>query len=186
MALLQPSRLVQELDMAASMTEVAPEPADRAVARVLAGGLDEPPRIRHITQTILAGNPGGIPGNCVQAAVASLLDMDLDQVPHFALTENWLQHLVYWSALRGWMVLRRSPEWYVPFGIASGPSVRGVLHAVVILDGRVDWDPHPSRAGLLSVSSAWEFRPGDPNDNAYQLRLGDAPRELAAMGVPLY
>jgi hypothetical protein len=166
------------------MTGIAPEPTDRAVARVLAAGLDAP-RIRHVTQTILVGNPDGVPGNCVQAAVASLLDLDLDAVPHFAASDAWLEYLVYWSALRGWMVLRHNPGWRPRMAIASGPSPRGVQHAVVMLDGEIVWDPHPSHDGILRVTDIWEFRPGDPTDSAFLMRLDDAANMLAEIGVPL-
>lgn len=166
------------------MTDLAPEPADRAVARIFAGGLDESPRIRHVTQTILAGNPEGIVGNCVQAAVASLLDMDLDDVPHFALNAGWLEYLCTWAALNGWLVLRHNPGYRARMAIASGPSPRGYQHAVVMLDGEILWDPHPSRAGLLHVTDIWTFTPGDPADPVFQLRLDNARDVYAELGIP--
>jgi hypothetical protein len=107
--------------------------------------------MKPITQTILVGDIPGVPGNCLQAAVASLLDLDLDAVPHFALHEDWLERLVEFGNARGRHVLCRSKP--VAFGLAFGPSPRGVQHAVVCLDGEIAWDPHPSREGLSSVST---------------------------------
>jgi hypothetical protein len=166
------------------VTGIAPEPAGRAVARILAGGFDDSPRIRHVTQTILAGNPDGIPGNCVQAAVASLLDMDLGDVPHFAVIGGWLEWLCTWAALNGWLILRHNPGYRARMAIASGPSPRGVQHAVVMLDGGIAWDPHPSRDGLVSVSDIWEFSRADPADPVFLLRLDNAAYVFAELGVP--
>lgn len=113
--------------------------------------------MRQVTQTILHDQIPGVPGNCLQAAVASLLDLDLDDVPHFITHDDWLQYLVDWARARGYLVVARPPD-TVRMGIAYGPSVRGVQHAVVWLDGCIAFDPHPTRAGLLSVNGvmAWE------------------------------
>lgn len=113
--------------------------------------------MREVTQTILHDQIPGVPGNCLQAAVASLLDLDLDDVPHFIEHDDWLQYLVDWGRERGYLVVSRRPD-AVRMGIAYGPSPRGVQHAVVWLDGAIAFDPHPSRAGLLSISGvmAWE------------------------------
>lgn len=37
------------------------------------------------------------------------------------------------------------------YAIACGKSVRGLDHAVIVLDGELWHDPHPSRAGLTSI-----------------------------------
>jgi hypothetical protein len=111
-----------------------------------------------VTQTIMAGNDDGIPGNCLQAAVASLLDLELEAVPHFALHDDWLERLVAFAADRGYRVVYASPTEPPDFGLAFGPSVRGVMHSVTYVDGQT-WDPHPSRAGLLSISNFVAFLP---------------------------
>jgi hypothetical protein len=43
-----------------------------------------------VVQTILAGREDGVPGNCVQAAVASYLEVPIDAVPHFLLWDDYL------------------------------------------------------------------------------------------------
>lgn len=113
--------------------------------------------LRCVTQTILAGEIPDVPGNCLQAAVASLLDLDLDVVPHFTLHEDWLERLVEFGAQRGYAVVYRGHP--VPFGLAFGCSPRGVFHAVVCVDGEIVWDPHPSRGGLVSVANYVEWAP---------------------------
>lgn len=117
-----------------------------------------------ITQSIPHGDPSGRPGNCLQAAVASLLDLDLDEVPHFIEYDDWEERLVDFCMAHGYRPLMRPPTTHVPYGIAWGPSERGVRHAVVWVDGAMAWDPHPTRAGLLKVTELIEFVAlgGDP------------------------
>lgn len=105
--------------------------------------------MKQVTQTITVGDSSGLPGNCLQAAVASLLELDLEEVPHFALYDDWLERLVDFAHDHGYGV-NNQPERPV-FGLAFGPSPRGVSHAVVC-SGDETWDPHPSRDGLVSVS----------------------------------
>ncbi|AYD81595.1 hypothetical protein HYP71_gp101 [Arthrobacter phage KBurrousTX] len=102
-------------------------------------------------------------GNCWQACVASLLDLPLDQVPHFILHEDW------WEATKAFVAVHK-PGWtmehydvtfpvYVPHDhegapqhvIGSGQSPRGdFLHAAIVsaVTGELVHDPHPSRAGF--------------------------------------
>lgn len=118
--------------------------------------------MKPVTQTITIGDGSGRPGNCLQAAVASLLDMKIDEVPHFAecdAGEDWLERLVAFGAEHSYRVLYR-PE-PVPFGLAFGQSPRNASHAVVVIDGKIVWDPHPSRDGLVSVSNYVEWAPLD-------------------------
>lgn len=132
-----------------------------------------------VTQTILAGDPDGTVGNCMQAAVASLLDLPLEEVPHFCAFPDWLGYLAIWSAQRGWAVRHRNADEPVALGIACGPSPRGVEHATVMRDGEITWDPHPSRDGLLSIARIWEFTPADPASMNQQW-LPDTPEERLA------
>jgi hypothetical protein len=113
--------------------------------------------VKQVTQTITVGDGSGLPGNCLQAAVASLLELDLDEVPHFACYADWLERLCEFAMRRGYAVSYKPPTEPPQFGMAFGPSPRGVAHSVVYVDGEM-WDPHPSRDGLVSVSNyvAWE------------------------------
>jgi len=62
--------------------------------------------------------------------------------------------------------------------IATGPAERGHNHAVVCKGDEVFHDPHPSEAGLLSITSAM-FLVADPGLNLRQevteLRAGQVP-----------
>lgn len=132
--------------------------------------MSERPALREVTQRYLADDPTGVPGDCVSAAVASLLDREPHQVPHFIAASDidsrvWWYALKGWAATNGWTVTRRGllpRQENVPlptFGLACGPSERGVSHAVVAIDGQIVWDPHPSRAGILRVKEVIEFEP---------------------------
>ena len=111
--------------------------------------------MKQVTQTITVGDGTGRVGNCLQAAVASLLGLALDEVPHFAEHDDWLERMVGFGADRGYRVVYRGAP--VAFGLAFGRSPRDVPHAVVVVDGQIVWDPHPSGDGLVSVSNYVEW-----------------------------
>lgn len=119
-------------------------------------------------------------GDCLRAAVASLLGMDITDVPHFvsfsdgADDEDPRRHAWWWSMV-GWAVLLE-PSFDVvqvdpttwpdpddeddPLGgcyLLTGPSPRGDWnHTVVARAGEIVWDPHPSRDGLAGKPVAAE------------------------------
>lgn len=114
-----------------------------------------------VTQTIFAGDPSGRMGNCLQAAVATLLGLPLDDVPHFAESSEWASDLASFAFQSGYATVWRGGGAPAPNnGLAFGPTIRSadIAHAVAILDGQV-WDPHPSRAGLTSVSTYVDWLP---------------------------
>lgn len=114
---------------------------------------------RYITQTIFDSSDGP-PGNCLQAAVATLLGLDLDEVPHFALYGNWAHRLRLFAESRGYQLdVAPARDRESCRGIAVGSTVRDTTHAVVFEDGRQVWDPHPSRAGLKTVDYVLTLTP---------------------------
>ena len=137
-----------------------------------------------IHQTILADparNDGhdaeGRPGNCYQAALASALELPLEEVPHFAtFTEDWAEQSWDWlrqqgmartfyfgdalGTLGGPLCVAAATEYYGGQGcraggaLRRGASPRGPFRHVVVLDletGEMQHDPHPSGAGLVEV-----------------------------------
>lgn len=109
-------------------------------------------------------------GDCQRAVLASLLELQISDVPHFLQLANGDPD-EYWTMLQafcrshGYAYLttqqRGANFWGDVSGIyheISGPSPRGngVYHAVVGLDGQVVFDPHPSRSGLAGDPSTWE------------------------------
>lgn len=96
-------------------------------------------------------------GNCFQACVASILELPLEDVPHFCEGDNprWLLDLEEWLRPRGLapMLVQAEgcPALDDAYGLLGGPSPRGCNHSVVVRGVEVVHDPHPSREGLLEA-----------------------------------
>lgn len=111
------------------------------------------------TQTILATpelQAQGIYGNCVQAALATLLRRPMDSVPHVGLFSLWEHAMLLWLRGEGLdFTLISGSEIPTERAMLVGRSPRGYMHAVVSEGGRIAWDPHPSRDGLTTVTGAY-------------------------------
>lgn len=129
-------------------------------------------------QTIVGtGDAANPPGNCLQAALASLLDLPLAMVPHIALFDSaWGEAVVLWLRARG-KLLRTYNDWpdhqlwwaalgiecnaldRAPSGqlmIASGHSPNGPWgHSVLWRADHIVHDPHPGQKGI--VGRPYEF-----------------------------
>ena len=110
-----------------------------------------------VTQTKL-----GDKGNCFQACLASILELDIDSIPVWEANcwqeqvENWLEQF----GIR--MVVLNGPL-DGAIGIATGEGPRGRRHAVVWYKGCIIWDPYPSRAGLAEEPTEYCYLlPEDP------------------------
>lgn len=110
------------------------------------------------------------PGNCWQTAVACVLELEPEALPcqvtieragksyHNALNSYLIRHhRLFYSELYSYQFsgLRVRPDFLGGYYVAIGPTVRTpnrrANHAVVARLGRVVWDVHPSRSGLLEV-----------------------------------
>jgi hypothetical protein len=95
-----------------------------------------------VTQTIT----GEKDGNCLEAAIATVLGCDISEVPKL-VDDIWRDTLTTFFISRGvdWMTVDAANP---PRGlsIAVGPSPRRtVRHAVVAINGVLAFDPHPDR-----------------------------------------
>lgn len=140
--------------------------------------------MKPVDQSIFVNDPRGIPGDCLRAAVASLYELPLDAVPHFALYDRWM------DALNAWLKPRvafarivhndrgfEGTRWPDHPLLAFGMSPRGVEHAVVWLDGAVAHDPHPSRGGFVGAPyELWDVLPAPQpaDDNPAQTHHQEA------------
>lgn len=122
------------------------------------------------------GNPLG---NCLMACVASILERSLEELPDLqewldADEEHWFHTFERLMESIGWLVYyepalrgregaftRVRPRGY---HIGSGLSPRDLQHAVVVLDGEMVHDPHPSRAGVASIDHYYILVPLAPLD----------------------
>lgn len=124
-----------------------------------------------VTQTLLHDKEKGVVGNCLQAAFASLLELPIDDVPHFVAMEDC------WGAIQEWfrerynafyLVVEADQQgldwylWHAGHYIVTGTSPRGLQHAVIGEKGEIVFDPHPSRAGLTDIKRYGFIVPLDP------------------------
>lgn len=105
-------------------------------------------------------------GNCWGAAIASILEVSLRDLPDY-VTEA-IAGRDWDGAMQAYLVTHHSSFLYrlhdvsllggriEPFGhyLMSGMSPRGLPHSVVGWNGRMVHDPHPSRAG---IGPAWDY-----------------------------
>lgn len=109
-------------------------------------------------------------GECVRASYATILDLPLRLVPRLDPGGLWpgedqRAREREWLSMIGLDLIEIPPA---PMGdlpqevldevpqvyhLISGRSPRGFGHRCVGYGGRIAWDPHPSRAGLISVTS---------------------------------
>lgn len=96
-------------------------------------------------------------GNCFAACLASLLEVDLGELPDAAADESGWGQLLDWLGERGWyLAWLDNHDWgdgfwpgYVIAGCASRSYAHlmgegeGGGHVVVVRDGRVVWNPNP-------------------------------------------
>lgn len=116
--------------------------------------------MRRLTQTVLTDEAAGVTGNCVQTAVACVLDLPLDVVPHFSAFVWWPAAMELWARGRR-LTVRTERTSIIPdhLCIVAGTSPRIGDHAVVGEAGGIVWDPHPSRDGLVNVTEVLWFEP---------------------------
>jgi hypothetical protein len=129
-----------------------------------------------VDQTIFVHDPQR-PGNCFAACIATVLDLELHQVPHFieygitfgdakdphtaSSGSHWWAMFLGFMAGRGLWVLELDSEVDAAPGelvLVAGMSPRGVVHQVIYRDGQLWHDPHPSRAGVLDIREVLTVR----------------------------
>lgn len=110
-------------------------------------------------------------GNCLQAAIASILERGLDEVPHFVLCEDWFEQLEKFMDQFGLQPVDVTLNDWVPEGyyIGNGPSPRGYQHSVVFKGPTLVHDPHPENMGLVRVDTVTLFIDKMENVSRYGL-----------------
>lgn len=121
-----------------------------------------------VPQSILHDPANGKTGDCFRACIASLLDFPIEEVPHVCDGKpeddrTWYTEFTDWLAPLGLIYLEFGvgPGWAESFAAAggesfhiiSGRSPRGHLHAIVGRNGEPFFDPHPSKAGLVTTET---------------------------------
>lgn len=129
-----------------------------------------------------------VPDGCWAACIAGLTDIPHEQLAAFVPqnVEYKLKQSEYHNAVNalmrssGWRLSYIGPDVPRGFAIGSGTSPRGHHHAVIVLDGKLWHDPHPSRAGIECIE---EFEVVIPLVDSPAMRSG-APPEPRPMTTP--
>lgn len=103
-------------------------------------------------------------GNCMQACIASLLNLPLDEVPHFH--HDGCDAPTFWERIEDFL---GSKGFAMSYGmmhdclnVTTGPTKRGTTHCVITHKGELKHDPHPSRSGLIENDHSFHLVPYDP------------------------
>lgn len=119
---------------------------------------------RWVDQSVMHEPANGAFGNCMQAALASLLHKRLEEVPHFH--HDGCDAVTFWDRVEDWL---EDNHFLLMYGnpintlsIATGTTARGTNHCVVMRDDTMVFDPHPSRAGLARETNRFYLVPNDP------------------------
>lgn len=93
--------------------------------------------------------------NCMQCCVGYMLGLPLESVPCFATDGGW-ELFSDFAESQGYaaVMLPGNREFEADY-LASGTTARGTSHMVVMNDGKLVHDPHPSNAGLVDVQCVW-------------------------------
>lgn len=108
------------------------------------------------------GRKSGKGGNCFQAAIASVLEVPIEEVPDFCnlYGSDWYEQFIKWlnnfglSSLtiegKGMPIedLIASPALEDCIYLASGKSKRGIEHSVVYRGTELIHDPYPQGTGI--------------------------------------
>jgi hypothetical protein len=120
-----------------------------------------------VHQRRLHDTDNGVYGDCMAAAVASLLHLRLEDMPELA-APGVIQGLELERFLRarGLTLLWLRPPIMVDlrgvYHLLAGPGPRGVRHVVVACDGDMVHDPHPSGEGLVEAEDYGLFVAMEP------------------------
>ena len=106
----------------------------------------------------------GVTGNCMQACVASILELPLEEVPDFcniASEDTWFTQMQAWFEGHGlWYVEVRftyEPKFPDGYYLVSGDGPRGLRHVCVARAGEIVHDPHPPHPDGSGVTNVTEY-----------------------------
>ena len=109
--------------------------------------------------------PGKSNGNCLPAALASIFEMTLQDIPSFEdmPDSEWYAALRDWLYNMGFQLLGWKEEIHFDgYYIVNGRTSRDTDHSVVYKKGQMVHDPHTLRDGLTKITSVWAFLPHSP------------------------
>lgn len=121
--------------------------------------------MRAVKQSLRHSPETGVYGDCHRAALASVLELDLQQVPHFAASGPDGMH----ERVRDWLISRGLIDLSIPIGggnladclqmlathvpsipvLFGGTSRNGCGHTVVVMNGQIVHDPALDESGIV-------------------------------------
>lgn len=108
-------------------------------------------------------------GNCLQACIASIFELSLEEVPHFIASTEWPHNMDAWFAERNLVVWFTMDQPWNAYYIKAGLSPRStnpefpMYHATVAMNGEIVHDPNPAGGGLKEHTGNWVFAVKDPS-----------------------
>lgn len=125
--------------------------------------------MKPVMQTVM-----GSKGNCFSACLASLFHLPISDVPNFydAAGDD---DALWWGGVRDWLRCRgfgmmtlalnetSRLDLFEGWFIVCGESCRGIQHATLWRDGKIEHDPHPSQCGIEQAESVDLLYPLDPS-----------------------
>jgi hypothetical protein len=110
-------------------------------------------------------------GNCLVACIASILEIEIDEVPNvnvfYGIQETDVEDQALWlSYLNAWLFHKHSLKLIkthdpkkLPgsYFICRGQSYRALPHCIVMHSIKAPFDPHPTREGLKSIDHYYYF-----------------------------
>lgn len=123
--------------------------------------------MKPINQSILHDPEHGKNGDCWRACIASVLELPIEDVPHFGDMDDRKGRMVELQLLAkygftiysiygdGGManhpeILPEDHEYY--FAIGPSPRDKNISHQVVCHNGKIVHDPHPDKTNLSGIS----------------------------------
>lgn len=117
-------------------------------------------------QEFLHDPENGVMGDCFRAVIASLMELPMEEVPHFHEGVEINDHISFWKAVNTFLYQHKKvfcnfpsnsfkfsdiwPDLLIYHEISDrSPRFPDQFHSVVGCNGVMVHDPHPSCAGLL-------------------------------------
>lgn len=123
-----------------------------------------------IDQEHLHDPEAGVLGDCFRACIASVLEVPIAAVPHFALLgSRWSQVADgYLAALGRELLWEKGDPPHDVWTIVTVKSPRGsdLKHSVIYYGGEMVHDPHPSRAGGEPLGDYFQLNPDLPSPHS--------------------
>ncbi len=120
-----------------------------------------------VNQKFLQEPDNGSIGDCWRACIASVLELPIDDVPHFGELDVRIgmkmqllllhEHGLTLYSMYGEGSMSNHPEMQKDdheyyFAIGPSPRDKNVNHQVVCHKGKIVHDPHPDKTGLAGIS----------------------------------